>query len=295
MKTRTLIAAIAIMAALPIAPALAVDQSGQFTELSGEININRGPKSFQASLGAAVMQDDIIETGKDGKGTILFKNGSVLRLGPSSNITITKLVYDADKGKSEMGYELAYGSIMNIVGSIFGDDESSYEVTTPTGVAGVRGTIFIIDVTKPSAGRAKTTTVGIEGQVVFTDFTGNTVVIGPNQFSSTADNGMAGQPVQIEAVELKGLMDKVTVSPSRNNVNPINNQRKASDLNVDPPEKKEFQPFAVNPSGLGAVGGGDAGDVPNPVQFPTGDNPEDLIFQEPPSFTEIELIINFTP
>jgi hypothetical protein len=293
--------------ALAAAPAESGD-SGQFTELAGDVTVTRAGSGAKAALGTKVAQGDVVNTAPNSKGTILFKNGSVLRLGPSTNLTITKLVYDNEKGIANMGYELAMGSIMSVVGSVFSRENSTMEVKTPTAVAGIRGTIFVLDVEPDPRGRRKTTkAIGLEGEFTLTDNTGRSYLIGPNQITNVGDAGFMSPPVEVEHAELDGVMNKVTIAPDQPKMDPISSQNKSADFNGDVLKNPDFT--APGPDGGGASGspgggvsGPSGGAVSGMSSGPSGggdvqkgDNPAELIYQEPPPFTILHFALIFGP
>ncbi len=269
---------IAITAAFVLAmaalPALA-ENAGQFTELSGSVSVKRASgRVINASMGTPVYQGDVIITARDGKGTMLFRDGSLLRVGPSSNLTINKLVYEEDEGYAEAAYNLAKGTLMSVVGSIFGDDDSSYEVQTPTAVSGVRGTMFIVKVTEdPETGELVSTLVGVEGTSTFTGNDGQGYNLGPGQGSSSGPGGTT-PPFPVSDEMLSGLLGSVRVDVRSAG-------RRAGGLRQDLGGKTP-----PGFTGLPPVGGGPG--------LPMGpgddrDNPSSIIYQEPPQVTEMIL------
>jgi hypothetical protein len=260
-------------------PALAAD-SGQFTELNGQVTVAKaGGQSIQAVLGTRVGQGDKVTTAKNAKATILFQDGSVLRLGPSTTLGITKLNYQEDKGIAEAAYDLASGTLMSVVGSLFGNDKSSYTVRTPTAVAGVRGTMLILKVGQTQSGIPTTLGAGVQGAFHFQGHIGPGVDVGANQFSMTDENGNAIDPSALDMQQLMDLLNSVTVGDLSLGDRAFEIRQRAGSSVAG-----AYVPFEIVllPGG----GGNDEGDLSG------NDNPSDFIYQEPPQATELIITIN---
>ena len=289
MKKILIVTAMTFILLFGAVPVLA-GNAGQFTELAGEVHVKTKGQKVKAGLGTVVDQGDEILTAKTGKATILFQNGNVLKVGPSSNITITKLAYNEEDEMAESAYDLAMGTVMSIVGSVFGNDDSNFEINTPSAVAGVRGTIFILDVKRdPRTGMPVTTAVGLEGEVTLKGKKGGARIIGPNQFSTTSANGYAGPPIEIEVEMFNDFMSKVSIAQDRNRVDPINIQKKANRGATSVPKMDAFAPEPIQPPPTMQ----NFESLKPAEQLSQGDNPSDLIYQEPPTFTELLFSVEF--
>lgn len=282
---RAISSMVVIAAMILAAPALA-DDAGQFTELEGKITIERGGQKLDAAIGTEVIQGDLVKTARGAKGTILFKDGSVLRLGPSTTLEINQLVYQEDTGVVKAAYDLAAGTIMSIVGSLFGGDESEYTVNTPTAVSGVRGTSFIVKVgIPPGSNKVTTMLVGLDGKVYFQGEDGNYYYVAAGQYSMATSGGGATEPTLVSDEMLQSLLDSVNVSFTSLNQRALG--MRTSGGNQPPPSGGgTFVPIDLT---LGA--GGDDGDNPDD-QGSINDSPENVIYQEPPQVTELILIVD---
>lgn len=259
------------------------DNAGQFTEIEGSVTVKKANgQSVQVVLGTAVGQGDLVTTARSAKATILFKDGSVLRLGSSTSLRINKLVYEEDKGIVDAAYDLARGSLMSVVGSLFGNDGSNYQVTTPTSVSGVRGCIYLLKVGKETnSGQVATMAVGIFGLVNFTGGQGDTQQLNPRMYSVSRGDETATAPVEISDATLQAMIEEVTVTKRSLNLRASGLRR---DLELKVPRS------ISEPDILTQLLGGDI--VLDPDNIVIGDNPADLIYQEPPQFTELIIIVN---
>ena len=103
---------------------------------------------------------NLIRTGENSRVKIFFVDDSTISLGPLSTLKIEEHLFNAAENYRNSKFKLLLGKARVHVRGFFSPD-SKYEVHTPTAVAGVKGTKFIVWVKSPVL-----TTVGvIQGQV----------------------------------------------------------------------------------------------------------------------------------
>jgi len=101
---------------------------------------------FKPKIGMALKENDVIKTHKNSWITIAYENSSLVRIAPSSEVKITKVDYDRKKQSLESKIKIfGLGKIIAAVKKL-GKGSSNMDVETPTAVAGVRGTEFMVDV-----------------------------------------------------------------------------------------------------------------------------------------------------
>jgi len=138
-----------------------------------------------------------VKTPPDSTLKLLFANGAVLILQPRSQLRLalfaSKDSVDAQKNinartpessESTTNLDLKSGTVLIDVPTL--KKESKFEVTTPLGIAGIRGTRFYVSVRKDR------TTVGVaEGLVVTTSLLGESTRVGANQAIGLTPKGSA--------------------------------------------------------------------------------------------------------
>ncbi|MDT0182656.1 FecR family protein [Microbacterium sp. ARD31] len=85
-------------------------------------------------------EGDVVSTDRSGLAEVIFPDTSFMRVGPSSEVSITEL------GSAEVQrttIELDVGETWHSVRELVAED-AVYEVVTPVGVASVRGTVFSV-------------------------------------------------------------------------------------------------------------------------------------------------------
>jgi len=162
------------------------DQMGRAVSFEGDVRITHWREDApEAPLvpGEKVFEGDLIRTGDNSRARVLLSNSSVVSIGSNAEVTMTQRKGKVTR-KRTMGVKVALGRIWARVSSFFGS-ESSFEVTTPNAVAGVRGTSFFVDVDED--GNAVFSV--LRGRVRLVHERGSTLDLGALQQLSSAGQG----------------------------------------------------------------------------------------------------------
>ncbi len=135
--------------ALPLQAAMAADPIGTVKTSSGEAQITRSGSSSAATVGNPVHQNDVVITGADGALGITFTDGTLLSVGPNTEIIIDTYVYNPNASDSSFTASMARGTLQFISGEIAKLSPDAVKVNTPTGTIAVRGTRFLVEVEQP--------------------------------------------------------------------------------------------------------------------------------------------------
>ncbi len=98
-----------------------------------------GDQLRRLKAGDGVFLDEKIETGVKSKAQLIFKDETVLSIGPKSEVMLTKFVYDPDPNKGKVVVRAVRGAFRFISGSL---SKKAYKIETPLATIGIRGTIF---------------------------------------------------------------------------------------------------------------------------------------------------------
>lgn len=131
---RTAAAAVAIFCSA-VFPAASQDQVGQATLIRTAVTGGNGPLAVKSP----VYRDERIRTSKNGLGEFVFGDGTKFAVGGNSSIVIDRFVYDDAKTFNRLTLNAARGSFRWISGK---SKSEAYEIVTPAGTIGVRGTRF---------------------------------------------------------------------------------------------------------------------------------------------------------
>ncbi len=104
----------------------------------GDVTIARGASITPLMTGQPVEAGDVITTGKSSMADISFGNTGVIRVQEHSKLTISSYLLDALRQEGRLS--LRSGRVFVTLGKL--SKNSSFDVTTPTFVASVRGTSF---------------------------------------------------------------------------------------------------------------------------------------------------------
>tara|TARA_B100000315_G_scaffold157722_1_gene146378 strand:- start:906 stop:1679 length:774 start_codon:yes stop_codon:yes gene_type:complete len=139
-------------------------------------------------VGSPVRKNEVIETGPKGTSQIIFADETVLTVAPLSKVVLDEIVFDPDARDGEFVISVAIGVMRFISGSIAAQ---KYRVNTPTGIIGIRGTIFDLVVDQSGA----TTVVLRSGIVTISNLANVSQVISqPGQASTVSSSGAAPTP-----------------------------------------------------------------------------------------------------
>lgn len=173
------------------------DGIGIIVTVQGTVTIDHLDPSgaVQAKIDDHVLFKDIIETRKESRTKTLFDNDSVLTVGENSRVEITEYIYDPGQSTRSMVVKLVQGRLRALVGKVFAQSGSKFEVHTPTAVAAARGTYFVVWVEDGTSGVVN---IGNSGRVDFTSG-GQTVSIVSNQFSLASGGGVPTPPASVDS------------------------------------------------------------------------------------------------
>ncbi len=106
----------------------------------------KGPdgSSTKAKVGSILLPDSMIRTGADAKAKVQIGDRAVISIEPNSSVKVRDLFKDGTTGQENTRIEFQAGkSMLNITKKLAAQD--SFDVMTPSAVAGVRGTEFLVD------------------------------------------------------------------------------------------------------------------------------------------------------
>jgi len=166
---RAISAALVFMGLTILFPSIgaAAPEEGIFHQVKGKVTVIGLDRSRRAAKpGGFVKANEIIETKAKSYAKVVMPSGSVMVVRENSRVEV------ADSRTNKRGNSSVVTYVGRVWASIVGADDGStaFEVTTPTAVAGVRGTEFTIGVGKDGSTRVgvdkgRVTVVADTGQV----------------------------------------------------------------------------------------------------------------------------------
>src|SRR5262249_18212540 len=93
--------------------------------------------------GSELHASETVRTGDAGKADLVFIDRTNLTVGPTSEVVLDKFVYDPVGNKGKVVLQTTRGAFRFVTGT---QDHSAYQINTPYGSLGVRGTAFTCEV-----------------------------------------------------------------------------------------------------------------------------------------------------
>lgn len=158
MRSRIFLTAAFVGAAflLPASMATAGGPAGKpkATFVKGDVDASTdgGTTWAHVKRGSEVTPGDksIVKTGDNSRAELTFPDGSVVRVGPGSQLKVEGAGFDGKTKEVKVEATLVAGSAWAKVAKLV-DDKSKFQVKTANAVAGVRGTVFRVNVDRDEA------------------------------------------------------------------------------------------------------------------------------------------------
>ena len=87
-------------------------------------------------------------TGKDGRISLSFIDNTRFSVGPNSRVAVSDFTYDRTRQRGSFLTQVDRGSLAIVSGQIAKSGKDAMKVRTPNSLLGVRGTRFIVEVSK---------------------------------------------------------------------------------------------------------------------------------------------------
>jgi len=182
---------------------------GRVMALEGEVTVLRQGRFAPEPLAlqGPVFQEDIIETGMASKVRITLIDTTVISLGAQSRLEMRRFPHDAREQTRTTRLTIAVGVFRTIVNKLM--PSSTFEVTTPTAIAAIRGTDLMGEVTPNS-----TAIVVVEGTAMISNarptFRGIVTLMEGTGTTVTADQSPT-TPTRWSTSRIEALQQATTV------------------------------------------------------------------------------------
>ena len=134
---------VALFAASPVAAEIA-----RIKQSSGSALVERNTQRLKAAPGLQLLAGDRLVTGKDGRMSLTFIDNTRFAVGPNSRLSVSEFQYDRTRQKGSFVTKVDRGSLAIVSGQIAKSGKDAMKVRTPNSLLGVRGTRFIVEVSK---------------------------------------------------------------------------------------------------------------------------------------------------
>ena len=115
---------------------------GIFFEAQNQIDrLYYGELFGEVADGQQAISNEMLSSYADGAVTIEFLDGTVISMGPNSDLILDEYIYDPGTNQGKMSVNIVSGLVKFVSGDM---SSESYEIATPVGVAAVRGTEIVL-------------------------------------------------------------------------------------------------------------------------------------------------------
>ena len=175
--------------------------AGKVSRMIPAVNLQRAAKLVPASTAMPVLWGDTLTTDRGGRARVALDDGSILNVGSDSSIRVVS--HDAAAQRTQI--QLAYGRVRSSAVRL-ARAGSSFEVRTPTAVAGVVGTDFFLEFANNV-----TRLVVFEGKVNFCNLAGQCVLVGAGMLSVVRGNEQPSPPAPAPPSEMMSASNSSSV------------------------------------------------------------------------------------
>jgi hypothetical protein len=135
-----------------LAPLLAYGSEmpvGSIKSVRGTASIIRNRTPIDTKPGARIFRNDSLKTGSDGSMAMVFRDDTLLSIGPDSELTVNEFLFSPAQGKLSFITRLLKGTAACVTGIIGKLSPESVRFETPVANIGIRGTSFAVKVEDP--------------------------------------------------------------------------------------------------------------------------------------------------
>lgn len=119
---------------------------GSVRQVKGQAFIVRQEESLPAQPRQQIMLGDTLRTGKGGAMGVILRDDTVLSLGPDSELSLDEFAFAPVEDKLSLVGRMTRGTAAFLTGKIGQMRPEAVRVETPSGIIGVRGTQFLVQV-----------------------------------------------------------------------------------------------------------------------------------------------------
>lgn len=139
---------------------------GLFMVVKGDVKVAATGKAPPAAIkvGSKILPGETVISGPDSRAKIVMSDRNVINVSPSTTLKIEKYENDSKSGKKNVILNLDEGKARTNVEQKYDGDRNQFILKTPSAVAGVRGTEFVVSY---SSATQMTQVVTLKGSVTF--------------------------------------------------------------------------------------------------------------------------------
>lgn len=223
------------------------------TEIYGVLMVVKGDVSVavrktnqteKAKVGFKIFVGDTIVTGKDSRAKLVMIDKNIINISPDSKFVLEKYVYKPDEEKKSVSLNVLYGKVRSTVKQKY-EGTNTFRVKTPSAVAGVRGTDFVVgysETTKVSkvvtfSGKVEVGS-GVDGMGRIM----NAVFVTPGQYTVASVGIPPSSPIQMPKTEMAVMKDQTDSEKAKPMIEERKPSNDKSNQNGPPNGKLDLEP-----------------------------------------------------
>ena len=183
------------------------------TFVKGDVDASMdGATWTHVKRGGEIVAGSTLKTGEGSRAELTFPDGSVVRVGPASQLKVDGSAFDGKTKEVKVQATLVAGEAWAKVAKLV-DDKSKFQVKTANAVAGVRGTVFRVNVDRDEATVVKVYNgaVAVAAPLIGSD-TGPDVAVGPIDPNRKPIVSPFTEVTQVQFEKLLGKMMQVRIA-----------------------------------------------------------------------------------
>lgn len=145
-RIRTVVLMLLAGLALMAGKAHAAEGVGKITRIKGAVTVERSgePKPIKATMGMDLFRNDKIVTQAKAYVRFTLVDGSILTLGEKGEMSLAEFDFNPKEKKRTALFNVVIGKLRVFANEMLKFRDNRFNVKTPTAVAGVRGTLFVV-------------------------------------------------------------------------------------------------------------------------------------------------------
>ena len=227
---------------------------GKVTAIKGDVSIARDTKILPVTLGFIIEEKDQITTSKNARLQLQFNDKTIISLGKDSVFNVEEYFFDEKQPqKTKASFKMAKGIFKSITGRIGKINPNKFKLKTKSASIGIRGTVFLGQVTPGAPDSIACTT----GRIVVSTPDGF-VEVPAGQFTTVVTGQAPQKPTKLPKSKANSLENSSGASANE----------QESGQNEQTVEKQKSSPIVTDGAPQG--GGGDTPpiDDPDPILPP---------------------------
>jgi hypothetical protein len=143
---------VALLSLCFVGVANAQNVHGILKVVKGDVQIKsaKSGQNVKARIGEKVFPKDVIITGKDARAKVVMVDNNEINVSPESQVEIQHYEFNPNEGKKDVLLNVIYGKVRSKVEQKYDGKTTKFQIKTPSAVAGVRGTDFMMGYSQAS-------------------------------------------------------------------------------------------------------------------------------------------------